>query len=527
MNDKPKILVIDDELSKALELFIKGLGYDVTVADSAIKGFDLCNSQGNKFDIIILDFKMPDMNGFDFLEEFGPDKETAVIMLTAYDERQLAVDAMKKGIFDFVSKDEATVVLDAKIKRAYEHVLMIKKISEGHKRLSDFINIEKKLQTGRDSKAILKEIINVFDHIIPYEILATAILQDKSDHYQIIESSPVKYKKIFQTRIVLENEFLKKISHGNNKISVLRNDQIQEEPIFKLMAETRELKPNSIIVIPLQYLHENIGFVVIHSSSPEIILSYHEKEYLEYYGTLAALIIKTMNSFGFLLAKNQIHKFNKGLIHELSTFPLTFERGISGDEKEDKEDALKELDRFRDLVGELKTTCSGIEKKFIFKKDSLSVSVNPIVNYIKKKIKKNSTDKTVKEVVFIENLKNDVDITVDQSKLYLALKIVIENGLRAISRDRTKSKGELRINCYGKDGYGIVKISDNGIGMDKELMEKIFDPFITGDNGGWGVGLAFAHDIVEEHGGHISVESEPGVGSHFYVHIPIVDKGES
>ncbi len=208
------------------------------------------------------------------------------------------------------------------------------------------------------------------------------------------------------------------------------------------MTEKEELKPNSIIVIPLQYLHENMGFVVIHSSSPEIILSYHEKEYLEHYGTLAALVIKTMNSFGLLLAKNQIYKYNKGLIHELSTFPLTFERGILGDRKEDREDALKELDRFRDLVGELKTTCSGIEKKFVFQKCRLSTPANLIINYIKKKIKENSTDKTVKEVIFNKNFERDVDINVDESKIYLALKIVVDNGLRAIYQDMKKGAGK-------------------------------------------------------------------------------------
>ncbi len=55
-------------------------------------------------------------------------------------------------------------------------------------------------------------------------------------------------------------------------------------------------------------------------------------------------------------------------------------------------------------------------------------------------------------------------------------------------------------------------------------MARIFDPFISGDKGGWGVGLAFAQDIIEEHGGKIRVESEPGVGSHFYIHIPLADK---
>ncbi len=526
MNDKPRILVIDDELSESLELYINSLGYDVTVTNSAIKGLKFCKDNDNKFDVIILDIGMPDMDGLEFLDDFDPNKETTVIMLTAYDERQLAVDAMKKGAFDFVSKDEATMVLDEKIKKAYKHALMIKKFNEGQKKLSDLINLEKKIKTGRDSKSVLREIIKVMEDLIPYDILITAIFEDKSDHYQVIKCKPEEHKITLLSKTQIERGFLDYYEQTEDRIKTLRYGQKQNESIFKAIEIEEELNTKSVIIIPLRYLLERIGFIAIYTNSPKIKFTFSEKEYLEFYSIQAAEIIKILNLISEV-SRNQIYKFNKGLIHELSHFPLTFERGILGNSEEDKKDALNELDRFCDLIGELKAISSGIEKKFILEKTSLYTSIKTIIDYTKKKINKFSTNDNVKKVQLREVLENDVVINEDKSKLYAALKIIIDNGLRAIYQDKTKQEGELSIRCYGDKKYGIIKISDNGIGMDNKFMSKIFDPFISGNKGGWGVGLAFANEIIQEHGGLIKVESEPGIGSHFYIHIPIADQKDS
>jgi len=77
-----------------------------------------------------------------------------------------------------------------------------------------------------------------------------------------------------------------------------------------------------------------------------------------------------------------------------------------------------------------------------------------------------------------------------------------------------------------KDGdYMVLEISDTGIGMEKEIMDKVFDPyFTTKDVGkGTGFGLALVHAIVDEHDGYIKLNSIVGKGSSFFVYLPIVD----
>jgi two-component system, sporulation sensor kinase E len=64
---------------------------------------------------------------------------------------------------------------------------------------------------------------------------------------------------------------------------------------------------------------------------------------------------------------------------------------------------------------------------------------------------------------------------------------------------------------------GIVKITDNGIGMNPEVLGKIGTPFFTTKEKGTGLGLGISYEIMHEHKGRIEVESEEGKGTTFKV----------
>jgi signal transduction histidine kinase len=66
-----------------------------------------------------------------------------------------------------------------------------------------------------------------------------------------------------------------------------------------------------------------------------------------------------------------------------------------------------------------------------------------------------------------------------------------------------------------------ISVIDRGAGIDGKDLESIFNPFFTTKPDGVGLGLAIVSKIVDEHGGQITVESEPGRGSIFRVFLPL------
>jgi signal transduction histidine kinase len=67
-----------------------------------------------------------------------------------------------------------------------------------------------------------------------------------------------------------------------------------------------------------------------------------------------------------------------------------------------------------------------------------------------------------------------------------------------------------------------IQISDTGVGIEQTKLHKIFDPFFTSKSEGTGMGLSVAHGIIQEHHGAIEVESQPGVGTTFYIYLPLL-----
>ncbi len=115
---KKKILIIDDDLDMCLVLskFLLRNGYDVETANSGAKG--ITKFKEGYFDIVICDFRLGDRDGKDILKEIKAiSPETIVLIITGYSDIKIAVDVIKMGAFDYITKplipDEVLNVLNA------------------------------------------------------------------------------------------------------------------------------------------------------------------------------------------------------------------------------------------------------------------------------------------------------------------------------------------------------------------------------------------------------------------------------
>jgi two-component system, NtrC family, response regulator AtoC len=124
-----KILVIDDDRSicETLDLYLTEEGYEVVTASTGTEGL-------NKFveispDVVILDIRLPDVDGFTVLEDLREDDENVkVIMITAHHDMDSTINAMKSGAFDYIHKPVNVDELDMAIRKAVKSLEMEKKI---------------------------------------------------------------------------------------------------------------------------------------------------------------------------------------------------------------------------------------------------------------------------------------------------------------------------------------------------------------------------------------------------------------
>ena len=136
MNEKERILIIDDEqnMRHMLQALLSKEGYSVETAADGLEG--LSAIQKNIYTYILCDIKMPNMDGLAFLDEAqGRLESSTVIMMSAYGSIETALQAMKAGAYDFITKPF----------KADEVLLTLKKASEREElrreKFNPFINV--------------------------------------------------------------------------------------------------------------------------------------------------------------------------------------------------------------------------------------------------------------------------------------------------------------------------------------------------------------------------------------------------
>ncbi|HSV10859.1 MAG TPA: ATP-binding protein, partial [Hanamia sp.] len=103
-------------------------------------------------------------------------------------------------------------------------------------------------------------------------------------------------------------------------------------------------------------------------------------------------------------------------------------------------------------------------------------------------------------------------ISVDIEKIKIAFLNIIVNAVEAMDQN-----GILKIYSENQDGHCLVRISDNGRGMTKSELDRLFEPYFTTKQKGNGLGLANSQNIILGHKGNITAESEYGKGTTFTI----------
>jgi PAS domain S-box-containing protein len=121
-------------------------------------------------------------------------------------------------------------------------------------------------------------------------------------------------------------------------------------------------------------------------------------------------------------------------------------------------------------------------------------------------------------------LKSDLPlIDVDTIQIEQVIINLIRNSADALTNSPKNQQRTLSIQSQLKPNDGIVvRIKDNGIGIDEDLQQKILMPFFTTKAEGMGMGLSISRSIIEAHNGYLRFNSQIGIGSTFYFNLPVI-----
>jgi signal transduction histidine kinase len=88
--------------------------------------------------------------------------------------------------------------------------------------------------------------------------------------------------------------------------------------------------------------------------------------------------------------------------------------------------------------------------------------------------------------------------------------------------DASQPGDQVTVRARLDDGNGVIEIIDDGEGMAQDLLDQVFEPFVTtkAPRHGTGLGLSVVHRIVKDHGGQISIDSRPGSGTRVVLTLP-------
>ena len=109
-------------------------------------------------------------------------------------------------------------------------------------------------------------------------------------------------------------------------------------------------------------------------------------------------------------------------------------------------------------------------------------------------------------------------VRTDKSQLLRVLSNLLENAVQSIPDER---KGIVEVALDKEDSHAIISVKDNGAGISKDVIERIFQPYFTTKSSGTGLGLAMTKKIIEFWNGHIWFDTEEGKGTTFYITLPL------
>ena len=446
------------------------------------------------FPIVVTDMMMPVINGIVLLKEIKKlSPQTEVIIISGYDDIELAVESFRNQAADFIKKPVSLKTFELAVERAKEKITI-------KKDLLDYTENLEKLSAGKN---------------IQLETLSKKDV-DHSDLRTLLNSLPLVIFLIDSDfKVTALNNMYKQIFGDHTGHHCYQIDRDYDSPCEGCPA-FRAFHDHSIVKVEIDYFdkegHEKSTLVW---ASP---VSDDSKEVMVICADVSMVkgINDNLSSLGLMIGS--VSHGIKGMLTGLDGGVYVLDSALK---KHDEQQAEKGLDMARTVTARMKNMVLDIlfhSKNRNLNKEGINARsfMNDIVKIM---------DLTTKAdgILLYQHLNaDDFMFMADASVLTPALINVLENAIEACSADNNKNKPEIHFSMAYDVDHVKIEISDNGVGIDQAEIGTIFRLFQSGKGlKGTGLGLFITEKAVRQHGGTIRVESNKGVGTKFIITLPV------
>ncbi len=559
--DSDLILVVDDEQSicYVLSNLFARMGWRTKAVSSAEEALSILN--GEKPGVALLDIRLPGMNGLELLGELkkvSPDTE--VIIMTSYASTDTAIEAIRKEAYDYLPKPfEDLDEVWATVRRAFEkrslslnNRKLLLDLENSNRGLSAAVKRQKSLiDAGRAMGGIgvLPELLDFFVGVVADELevdrVSLMLVDEDTQEMWIVASRGLDEK--------VQKEVRRKIGDGiagwvaREGKPVLVKDVVSDPRIKTSLQSTPAtsfISAPIVLSIPIQLREKVLG--VINVTDRRSGISFDEEDMAFLYGLAgqAAVAIEktrqyeelegayeslkaTQNSLVESERLNALGQMAAGVAHDFNNLLA----GILGraqllqlkmkEKGADRSELESQLELIEKLALQGAATVRRIQEFSRIRKDAPteSIDLNSVVKNAVEVARPKWKDESETRGIHVETCLELGKIPTVRGSAGELVQVVTNLIFNAV--DAMPEGGELTLKTYLEGNAVGLEVSDTGIGMSKEVKEKLFQPFFTTKGNGYGLGTSIVYGIVARHGGEIQVSSEEGVGTTFLLSLPV------
>ena len=436
--------------------------------------------------------------------------------------------------------------LQARIEYLEENGRLVQNALEMALSLGDF---QENINKGYHVESILREAEKRIRYLIPFDASAFYLIdQDQSDFiFSLCEPSEKKHFIEDQVGYMIEKGFFAWAIRERRGVTISSHDHSRRLMLHVIATASRirgmfvGLLPDKKDIIPDKSM-SLVSFILLNTANALESLEYHkllrdqniilEKKVEERTKALARSEnqlqqVMKLQAIG-TLAGGIAHDFNNILFPIVGYTELTMDDVPEGSQaKQNLQEVLKAANRAKKLVQQILT---------FSRQNSQERKPMRVQTLIKEALK--LLRATIPSSIEIHtSVDEDCGlIKGDPTQIHQVIMNLSTNAYHALQETGGKIEVSLKeINLNYEESLqrvGIkvgrhleLTVKDNGQGMTPQVLERIFDPYYTTkkQGKGTGLGLSVTHGIIKNHGGDISVSSQPGVGSTFSVYLPVID----